>query len=112
MPHLHDMHCHVDLYADYQGLIEECEQEGIYTLAVTNTPSVFHACVELTRGRRYVRPALVLVCGAKWLKRLEKAMEAQQFPIGELNFSVVEHFLLWLGFMPCWPGRYGAGSRP
>jgi len=58
MPHLHDMHCHVDLYADYQGLIEECEQEGIHTLAVTNTPSVFHACVELTRGRRYVRPAL------------------------------------------------------
>src|SRR5258708_6962588 len=60
MPHLHDMHCHVDLYADYQGLIEECEQESIYTLAVTNTPSVFHACVELTRGRRYVRPALGL----------------------------------------------------
>jgi len=54
------MHCHVDLYPDYQRLIEECEAQCIYTLAVTNTPSVFAVCEELTRGRHYIRPAVGL----------------------------------------------------
>lgn len=33
---------------------------GIYTLAVTNTPSVFRKCLELVSNRQYVRAALGL----------------------------------------------------
>src|SRR5258706_10238185 len=60
MSHLHDTHCHVDLYPDYRRLIDECEQERIYTLAVTNTPSVFRMCADLTRNHPFVRPAVGL----------------------------------------------------
>ena len=57
---LHDTHCHVDLYADPAAVVREAEQQGIYTLAVTNTPSVFPATAALAEGTRYVRPALGL----------------------------------------------------
>lgn len=60
MPHIHDMHCHVDLYPDFQEVIDESEQQCIYTLAVTNTPSVFPRCAELLKGRRFIRPAVGL----------------------------------------------------
>lgn len=55
-----DTHCHVDLYPDYVELIEEIERAQIYTIAVTNTPSVFRRCVSLTRGKRFIRTALGL----------------------------------------------------
>lgn len=58
--HLHDMHCHVDLFPDPRALVDECERAGVYTVAVTNTPSVFRACVALVTGRRFVRAALGL----------------------------------------------------
>lgn len=57
---LSDTHCHLDLYPDYAGLIEEVERERIYTVAVTNTPSVFRRCLALTEGRRFIRAALGL----------------------------------------------------
>lgn len=55
-----DTHCHVDLYPDYRGLIEETERAQIYTIAVTNTPSVFRHCLALTEGKRFIRTALGL----------------------------------------------------
>lgn len=55
-----DTHCHVDLYPDYVDLIEEIERAQIYTIAVTNTPSVFRRCVSLTQGKRFIRTALGL----------------------------------------------------
>ncbi|MDX6578428.1 MAG: TatD DNase family protein [Blastocatellia bacterium] len=55
-----DAHCHVDLYPDYAALIEETEAAGIYTIAVTNTPSVFRHCLALTDGKRFIRTALGL----------------------------------------------------
>ncbi len=55
-----DTHCHVDLYPDYPAILDEIERSGIYTIAVTNAPSVFRRCVELTRGARFVRVALGL----------------------------------------------------
>lgn len=57
---LYDTHCHLDLFPDPGSLIQEIEQKGIYTIAVTNTPSVFPAMETLTKGCRYVRPALGL----------------------------------------------------
>lgn len=55
-----DTHCHVDLYPDYADLIEETERAQVYTVAVTNTPSVFRRCVSLTQGKRFIRTALGL----------------------------------------------------
>jgi TatD DNase family protein len=55
-----DTHCHVDLYRDFAGLIEETESAQVYTVAVTNAPSVFRRCVSLTEGRRFIRTALGL----------------------------------------------------
>lgn len=55
-----DAHCHVDLYPDYAALIEETETARIYTIAVTNTPSVFRHCLALTEGKRFIRTALGL----------------------------------------------------
>ena len=36
-----DAHCHIDLYASPQAIIEQAEARRIYTIAVTNAPSVF-----------------------------------------------------------------------
>jgi len=58
--HLIDAHCHVDLYPDFVDLIEETERAQVYTIAVTNTPSVFRPCVSLTQGKRFIRTALGL----------------------------------------------------
>jgi len=55
-----DTHCHVDLYPDYRNVLEETERAEIYTIAVTNTPSVFRRCLSLTQHTRFVRAALGL----------------------------------------------------
>lgn len=58
--HFIDTHCHLDLYPNYQDLIEQTEREQIYTIAVTNTPSVFRQSGKLTLGKKYIRTALGL----------------------------------------------------
>jgi len=55
-----DTHCHVDLYPDPVALVREIERRRVYTIAVTNTPSVFLRLCEIVGGARYVRTALGL----------------------------------------------------
>jgi TatD DNase family protein len=55
-----DTHCHFDLYPDPRQVLRETEDRHIYSIAVTNTPSVFPMMKELAAGCRYVRPALGL----------------------------------------------------
>lgn len=55
-----DVHCHIDLYPDPVALLQQIEQQQIYTIAVTNTPSVFSRLCELVGDGHYVRPALGL----------------------------------------------------
>lgn len=55
-----DAHCHLDLYPDYAAILAEIERDGVYTIAVTNAPSVFRRCVEIARRPRFVRVALGL----------------------------------------------------
>jgi TatD DNase family protein len=55
-----DFHCHLDLYPDFEQLVEETERAGIYTLAVTTTPQAWPRNLEITRGTRFVRAALGL----------------------------------------------------
>jgi TatD DNase family protein len=52
-----DAHCHLDLYRDFDGVLASVEAERIATIAVTNAPSVYRKCVELTAHNRFVRVA-------------------------------------------------------
>ncbi len=55
---LFDTHLHIDLYQDYQKIIDEIEINSIYTIFVTNAPSVFKKACEITRASKYIKPAL------------------------------------------------------
>lgn len=55
-----DMHCHLDLYPDRQTVVNQTEQQGIYTISVTNSPSAFDAARLFLAGHRYVRVAVGL----------------------------------------------------
>lgn len=55
-----DTHCHLDLYPDFARVLADIEARRVATIAVTNTPSVFRRCVELTAGSRFVRVAVGL----------------------------------------------------
>lgn len=55
-----DFHCHLDLYPDHEKLIEECDREGVATLAVTTTPKAWSRNRELAAGTSHVRVALGL----------------------------------------------------
>src|SRR5689334_4805517 len=55
-----DTHCHLDLYPDPSRIIHEVNAGGVYTIAVTNTPSVFRPLVALARRAARIRVALGL----------------------------------------------------
>ena len=55
-----DTHCHVDLYPAPGEIVDECERSGIYTIAVTNAPSLFANSYGLTSSTRFVRAAVGL----------------------------------------------------
>ncbi len=58
--HYVDLHCHLDLYPDFISAVQDAEQAGVYTLAVTTTPKAWPHNREVTHGTRYVRAALGL----------------------------------------------------
>jgi TatD DNase family protein len=56
-----DTHCHLDLYPDPASVVAESERNAVYTIAVTNAPSVFDRnCAIVGASSRYVRVALGL----------------------------------------------------
>lgn len=55
-----DTHCHIDLFAEPTAIIKEAEKNSIYTIAVTNTPSVFPHTESFARNTRYTRAAVGL----------------------------------------------------
>jgi TatD DNase family protein len=55
-----DFHCHLDLYPDFEALIEECERHKVFTLGVTTTPKAWPRNHALTSPTRHVRSALGL----------------------------------------------------
>lgn len=55
-----DFHCHLDLYPDHQVAIQESEDAGVFTLAVTTTPRAWPRNHELAQSTRHVRAALGL----------------------------------------------------
>jgi TatD DNase family protein len=52
-----DAHCHIDLFPSPAAVIASAEAAKVYTIAVTNAPSVFAHTERLTAGARFVRAA-------------------------------------------------------
>jgi len=55
-----DAHCHIDLFPRPAHIVEQAQSQRIYTIAVTNAPSVFEHTARLAVGSKYVRAALGL----------------------------------------------------
>lgn len=55
-----DFHCHLDLYPDHETAVQEAEDAGVFTLAVTTTPRAWTRNHELAQRTRHVRAALGL----------------------------------------------------
>jgi TatD DNase family protein len=55
-----DFHCHLDLYPDPGGVMQECIARNIYVLSVTTTPSAWKGTVALADKATRVRTALGL----------------------------------------------------
>lgn len=52
------MHCHLDLYANYQEIIKRCDNEGIFVLSVTTTPKAWQGTEKIAKGCNRIRTAL------------------------------------------------------
>lgn len=55
-----DFHCHLDLYPEFEALVQDSERLRIFTLAVTTTPKAWTRNNALASDTRYVRAALGL----------------------------------------------------
>jgi TatD DNase family protein len=57
MANLYDTHFHLDLFESREKIIEEIETNQIYTIAVTNLPSLFTKLKD-SISSKFIRPAL------------------------------------------------------
>lgn len=55
-----DMHCHVDLYPDYEAVAQEAAERNIFVLAVTTTPKAWRGTTDRLRRFANVHVALGL----------------------------------------------------
>ena len=90
---LFDTHCHVDLYPDPAKVVAECDRAGIYTIAVTNAPTVFSATHEMVAKSRYVRAAVglhpeLVMSHANDLDKFWSALEQTRY-VGEIGLDYV-----------------------
>lgn len=93
-----DFHRHLDLYPNFAELIKSCEQEKIYTLAVTTTPRAWPRNNELTKNTKYVRPALGFhpqLVSSNYKSELElweKYLEQARY-IGEIGIDANKNYV-------------------
>lgn len=91
-----DFHCHVDLYPDHSGMIEECDRERVATLAVTTTPKAWRRNQELSASSEYVRVALglhpqLIAERADELPLFERLLEQARY-VGEVGLDAGPRF--------------------
>jgi TatD DNase family protein len=91
-----DFHCHVDLYPDHLRVIEECDQQGVATLAVTTTPKAWRRNQELAASSEHVRVALglhpqLIAERADELPLFEKLLEQTRY-VGEIGLDAGPRF--------------------
>lgn len=56
----HDTHFHLDLFDNPEKEVQKIEAAKIYTIAVTNSPSVFFYTQKITENCKYIKPAIGL----------------------------------------------------
>src|SRR4051812_43211707 len=56
----HDTHFHLDLSENPEEMVKRIEAAKIYTIAVTNSPSVFFYTKKITETCKYIKPAVGL----------------------------------------------------
>ncbi len=88
-----DAHCHIDLFENPRQVLEEAERQHVYTIAVTNAPSVFEHSQRLAESSRYVRTALglhpELVCTHGGELALFRSLLGRTRYIGEVGLDYV-----------------------
>jgi TatD DNase family protein len=55
-----DFHCHLDLYPNPQGIVQDCIAKNLYVLSVTTTPSAWIGTSALVKGAARIQTALGL----------------------------------------------------
>jgi TatD DNase family protein len=55
-----DFHCHLDLYPDPAGVVDDCRRRGLYVLSVTTTPTAWKGTSALAGHAPRIRTALGL----------------------------------------------------
>jgi TatD DNase family protein len=55
-----DMHCHLDLYPDFQQVIKQCQEQKIYVLSVTTTPKAWHGTKAISKDCERIKTSLGL----------------------------------------------------
>lgn len=88
-----DAHFHLDLHKSPAAVVTECESQGIYTIAVTNAPSVFHYTQQLASTTEHIRAALglhpeLVASHAHELPDLLRLMDQTRY-IGEVGLDYV-----------------------
>ena len=88
-----DAHFHLDLYKEPATVLSECEARGVYTIAVTNAPSVFAHTQRLATPTKHVRAALglhpeLVASHSHELPDLLRLMEQTRY-IGEIGLDYV-----------------------
>ncbi len=56
----HDTHFHLDLVSNPERVANQIERHEVYTIAVTNSPSVFFFTEKIASNKRFIRAALGL----------------------------------------------------
>jgi len=69
-----DSHCHIDLYPSPADVVSAAESNKVYTIAVTNTPSVYSYTAGLVHNSKFIRPALGLHPQLVHLKKHELSL--------------------------------------
>ena len=91
-----DYHCHLDLYPDFDEVLQECVEQRISVLAVTTTPAAWTRNNELSRGADSVRVALgfhpqVIAERLDELKLFERYLSDTSF-VGEVGLDANPRF--------------------
>ncbi|TCM12858.1 TatD DNase family protein [Novosphingobium sp. PhB165] len=86
-----DFHCHLDLYPDPAATAQKADDEGVYVLSVTTTPTAFVGTAALARPGSRIRTALGLHPELAALRRHELVLFKELLPkvdyVGEVGLD-------------------------
>ncbi|MCP9630756.1 TatD family hydrolase [Rhodopseudomonas palustris] len=96
-----DLHCHLDLYPDFEAMVSECDRLGIFTLAVTTTPKAWSRNHKLASSTKFVRAALGLhpqLVAERWkeIELWERLLDQTRY-VGEVGLDAGPRYHSSLG---------------